>query len=327
MLELEDSFVDGSLVIPGQGSEEPSNGNEQNMEVMEKGTEVARKRRVPADNDPCDALADVNGDTASGKGKKQSKKQKVEKQKEQQPTGVILSTVAHDKSNEACNIAVVLKHILMLANSVTELAEKMKDAQERMEEHLKVLHVDVQHLRDRLEQHLAKEKENCPILNDGVINPAMTYTMDSSSIQPEVLAEVMLQHTSPSATHSTPRPIAAVSEKYAELSSDEIDKSKLRCIPEVLHKYPELQTDATMGVLGVKIAREALYGDDIMKQCTPKGWHDLPALSQGQLFQLKTTLCNQFPRYWSCPEAFEKKWATVQEAVAQACKRLRNLKK
>ena len=267
MLELEDSFVDGSLVIPGQGSEEPSNGNEQNMEVMEKGTEVARKRRVPADNDPRDALADVNGNTAAGKGKKQNKKQKVKKQKEQQPTGVILSTVAHDKSNEACNIAVVLKHILMLANLFSEVAEKMKDAQERMEERLKVLHLDVQHL----EQHLAKEKENCPILNDGVINPAMTYTMDSSSIQPEVLAEVMLQQTSPSATHSTPRPIAAVSEKYAELLSDEIDKSKLRSIPEVLQKYPELQTDAKMGVLGVKIARDALYRDDIMKQCTPKG--------------------------------------------------------
>ena len=146
MLELEDSFVDGSLVIPGQGSEEPSYGNEQNMEVMEKGTEVARKRRVPADNDPRDALADVNGDTAAGKGKKQNKKQKVKKQKEQQPTGVILITVAHDKSNEACNIAVVLKHILMLANLFSEVAEKMKDAQERMEERLKVLHLDVQHL-------------------------------------------------------------------------------------------------------------------------------------------------------------------------------------
>ena len=324
MLELEDSFVDGSLVIPGQGSEETSNGNEQNMEMMEKGTEVARKRRVPADNDPRDALADVNGDAAAGNRKKP---RKVEKQKEQQPTGIILSTVAHDKSNEACNIAVVLKHILMLANSVSEVAEKVKDAQERMEERLKVVHMDVQHLRDRLEEHLAKEKENCPILNDGIIHPGMTYTMDSSSIQPEVLAEVVLQQTSPSATNSTPRPIAAVSEKYAELSSDEIDKSKLRSIPEVLQKYPELQTDAKMGVLGVKIAREALYGDDIMKQCTPKGWHDLPALPQGQLFQLKTTLWNQFPRYWSCPEAFEKKWMTVQEAVAQACKRLRNLKK
>ena len=76
MLELEDSFVDGSLVIPGQGSEETSNGNEQNMEMMEKGTEVARKRRVPADNDPRDALADVNGDTAASKSKNQSKNKK-----------------------------------------------------------------------------------------------------------------------------------------------------------------------------------------------------------------------------------------------------------
>ena len=30
MLDLEDSFVDGSLEIPWQVSEEPSNGNDQN---------------------------------------------------------------------------------------------------------------------------------------------------------------------------------------------------------------------------------------------------------------------------------------------------------
>ena len=130
MLELEDSFVDGSLVIPGQGNKEPSNGNDQNMELMEKGPEVARKQRAPADNDLRDALADMNGGIAAGKSKKQSKKQKVEKQKEQQPMGNILSTVAYDKSNEMCNIAVVLKRILMLANSVSEVAKKMKDAQE-----------------------------------------------------------------------------------------------------------------------------------------------------------------------------------------------------
>ena len=70
----------------------------------------------------------------------------MEKKEEKQTTGVSLSTVEHDKSNEACNIAVVLKHMLMLANSVSEVAEKMKDAHERMEERLKILHVDVQHL-------------------------------------------------------------------------------------------------------------------------------------------------------------------------------------
>ena len=77
---------------------------------------------------------------------------------------VIFGTVAQYKINEACNIAVIFKNILMLANSVSEVAEKMKDAHERMEEPLKVLHVDVQHLRDRFEQHLAKEKKNCPTL-------------------------------------------------------------------------------------------------------------------------------------------------------------------
>ena len=89
----------------------------------------------------------------------EQKKQKVENKKQKQPTGIILGTVAHDKSNETCNIAVVFKHTLMLANSVAEVAKKMKDAHARMEERLKVLHVDVQHLWDRFEQHLAKEKE------------------------------------------------------------------------------------------------------------------------------------------------------------------------
>ena len=134
------------------------------------------------------------------------------------------------------------------------------------------------------------EKENCPIFNDGVINPNQAMTcMDHSCIQPEVLAEVMLQQTSPSAAHSTPRPIAAVSEKYTELSSEEIEKSKLRFISEVLQKYPELQTNAKMGVLGVKIAREALYKDDVMNQCTPRGWQDLPALPQGQVLSTENS--------------------------------------
>ena len=91
-------------------------------------------------------------------------KQKVEKQKEQQLMEVIFGTVAHDKINEACSIAVIFKNILMLANSVSEVAEKMKDAHERMEERLKVLHVDMQHLWDQFEQHLTKEKKNCPTL-------------------------------------------------------------------------------------------------------------------------------------------------------------------
>lgn len=86
-----------------------------------------------------------------------------------------------------------------------------------------------------------------------------------------------------------------------------------------MQKYPELQTEAKMGVLAVKYS-----GDDVLKQCTPRGWQDLPALPQALLNTIKTTLWNHFPQYASCPEAFEKKWVSVQDAVAQACKRLRN---
>ena len=113
----------------------------------------------------------------------------MDKKEEKEPIGVILGTVEHDKSNEACNIAVVLKHILRLANSVSEVAEKMMDAHERMEEPLKILHVDVQHLRDRFEKHLAKEKENCPIFNDGVINPANVTISHTFHIQTHCCSE------------------------------------------------------------------------------------------------------------------------------------------
>lgn len=77
-----------------------------------------------------------------------------------------------------------------------------------------------------------------------------------------------MQQTPLSATSATPRPIAVLKEKC---------HTGLRSIPEILQKYPELQTNAKMGVLGVKLAREALFGDDV--------------------FTLKSALWNQFLQY------------------------------
>lgn len=74
----------------------------------------------------------------------------------------------------------------------------------------------------------------------------------------------------------------------------------------------------------MKLARQARLGDEAMKKCTPQGWKDLPALPQSELNILKITLYKQFPRYWCCTEEYEKKWAIAQEAIAQACKRLRS---
>lgn len=54
---------------------------------------------------------------------------------------------------------------------------------------MKVMAMDLQQLRDRLEEHIASGRENG--LN---INPSLTY-LDASNIQSEVLAEAMLQQT------------------------------------------------------------------------------------------------------------------------------------
>ena len=131
------------------------------------------------------------------------------------------------------------------------------------------------------------------------------------------------QVDSPSATPSLPMPIAAVNAKYDEMSSEEICRQELKTAQEVLQKYPDLQVESKIGVLAVRLARQAFFGDNLMKRCTPRGWRNMPALPQAELNMLKVTLFKQFPRFWSCPEEFGRKWAVAQEAIAQACKRLR----
>ena len=85
-----------------------------------------------------------------------------------------------------------------------------------------------------------------------------------------------------------------------------------------------MRTEAKIGMLVVKLAREAIFGDKIMKKYMPRGWKDFPALPQEELALLKRTIYKQFPRFWSCPKRFEQKSAVAQEALAQACKHLRH---
>ena len=72
------------------------------------------------------------------------------------------------------------------------------------------------------------------------------------------------------------------------MSSEEIAQSGYKSIPEVLLKYPDLQSECKIGKLAVKLAREAVFGDAVLRRCTPKGWQDMPALPQRELNMLKT---------------------------------------
>ena len=65
-------------------------------------------------------------------------------------------------------------------------------------------------------------------------------------------------------------PIAPRNPRFAELPSSDINRAKLKNIHDVLQKYSTLRVESKIGILAVKLAREAIFGNDIPKQCTPE---------------------------------------------------------
>lgn len=120
-----------------------------------------------------------------------------------------------------------------------------------------------------------------------------------------------------------PLPVKAASNG---LPSSEIKRSNLTSVTNVLLKYPKLRGDSKAGTLAVKLAREALFGDDVLIRCTTFGNREHPALPVAELNQLKDELFQLFPQYWPNPVEFEPLWRTCGEAVGQVCKRLRSHK-
>ena len=106
------------------------------------------------------------------------------------------------------------------------------------------------------------------------------------------------------------------------LSSLEIQKEKLRDVAEVLQENIKLKTEGSAGNLCQKLAKQAIFGKEVMRKCTPAGTRDYPALPQAELKKLKEIMFQQFPRFHTCPGAFETVWKRCMVAVEQACKRL-----
>ena len=108
-----------------------------------------------------------------------------------------------------------------------------------------------------------------------------------------------------------PMHLPPLNAKIIALPSEEIPREKLASIPQTLQKHFGLRTEAKIGMLVVKLTREAIFGNEIMKKCMPRGWKDFPALPQEELALLKRTIYKQFPHFWSCSEQFEQKWAVA----------------
>ena len=125
----------------------------------------------------------------------------------------------------------------------------------------------------------------------------------------------------PADASTSPLPFNRVSGNA--LPSSRIKKDKLKTVESVIKKYPKLKDECKAGRLACKLAQEALFGEEVMKECTPIGNRDLPALPQKELRELKKVMFMQYPQYWKTAVEFEPVWKKCLEAVQQLCKRLR----
>lgn len=101
------------------------------------------------------------------------------------------------------------------------------------------------------------------------------------------------------------------------LSSSDIERSELSNLDTVLAKYRNLRVESKVGMLAVKLAKEALFGEKVLEKCTVGGCRGLPALPLEELNRLKQTLFQQFPNYWATPAEFEVLWEKAVESIGQ----------
>ena len=266
--------------------------------------------------------ADVEGNT--GEKPKRRKRNSKTKEKKNEETGVILDLAEFDEAQKTTiaeemrrdlkkiveNNMKIEKSMEIMQRSMKEMIEKEQMMQRRMEKMIEkeqIMQRSMEEMREQMMQLQSTYSQpisdilnfpQLPSFNFGETEPQMSPVMLTASTP----TSLPLQKESP-VMFTTPIPITKVSSKFTELPSSEINKQQLQSIPDVLEKHTALRTECILGVLAVKLAREAIFGDPILRRCT---WNDTPALPQAELNLLKTILFEQFPRFWSCPEEYEK---------------------
>lgn len=108
--------------------------------------------------------------------------------------------------------------------------------------------------------------------------------------------------------------------------SSEINKAKLLPIGDALAKHSNLIYSSKVRSLASKLAKESVFGDDVLIRCTVAGSRSFPALPVAELNYLKTIVFKQFPVYWNAKHEFEAVWKDCIDGIGQACKRLRHAK-
>ena len=88
-------------------------------------------------------------------------------------------------------------------------------------------------------------------------------------------------------------------------------EERLSSVEVVLIKNSKLKGEGKAPTLAQKLAREAIFGDDVMIRCTPFGTGTLNALPVKELQYLKDIMFQQLPQYWNNTVGFEDLWKSV----------------
>ena len=117
-----------------------------------------------------------------------------------------------------------------------------------------------------------------------------------------------------------------ISTKY--FSASDINHSNLKDIHQVIAANKKLCVPARASTLAVKLAREAVFGDETLAMCPvagERGGFLLLALPVEEMRALETTMLHLFSTV--TPVEFEIIWKECNDAIGQACKRARDKRK
>lgn len=178
---------------------------------------------------------------------------------------------------------------------------------------------------DAQEQQTDAQEQETPMVVDAQEQQTPIVVPDQSiSKRPPVLKQVTNNPYSLPSHHRPPRPIKA--HENALPSSMIVAWDGEKTIQAVIENNHKLAKVSKVSTLAVKIAKEAVFGEMVMRKCTPMGSRELPGLPRKELFEVKQALFDLFPSYWKNSEDFESVWAACIDSIGQACKRLRSKK-
>ena len=217
----------------------------------------------------CVPIADINVNGAAPN--KSNKKRRVNTGQVQEPSGVIIDLAPYSPAQKTTADQQMAENCKVTMQTVRNLEKFIAHLQNSIDVLTKKIDLVMGVVQPKSSQQVADHSMVAPTNTE---DQELELTMSTSNILPQELyallsqvEQVPVQVNSP----MLPLPIPKVGTKFVEMPSWEINRENLQPICNVLQKYAHLRSECKIGVLAVKLAREAIFGDDVLKRCTPRG--------------------------------------------------------